>query len=617
MAFLNKKQKGYILFFLSRGPFATSILIILIPLILDLTKYNSDSQGNVDYFIFHIKPSVVVVITNSITCLSILLLSPVLGIVSDMNNVKSILLRILIYFCTLVTFMSALLLKKSLWWLGALIQILSLTAFESSYVLGTSYISEIALDRKTRSLLASWAVIAENLSVVLFLLVIPVVLRHENPRNLITRGNFDLHNSYQSWNLKVDNDVIPCTPRAAGKNDLFFEPRCWWQNNLSIRGKARLEIFVPKRKEVSLFQSKQTVNSLFAGRFQFSTTASVEYKKKEEVFVMMIVNQTVNSQSPLIAQKLSKTFVLDTTERFMKTKVNIEPSVEFLTFEIKFWSDDDTTVNIGMIETSTNINTSYILIMLFSVVWYCVVSHYAVSMIDSKKDRIAQADKRGKTLSFDSIKSALLIMLHDTDAMQFIFGNIFWNGGLTIFNTLIIIYMEDKFSLTASTLAAVFCLTCINIVIGAILSYKLERLINQWNTALIFYSLWLLNPIIMLIFNQNSVFTTSIFSIIFGISMGVILSLKYSIFSNLVPLNHEGEYMGIFYFCTKLVDFLANMIVMASLQLFDFSTVLLMSALMFMMCFLILLPMILRKRKNIIEQNLSVDGVGYTELSGQ
>lgn len=375
--------------------------------------------------------------------------------------------------------------------------------------------------------------------------------------------------------------------------------KCWRGKNILTSGKADLEIFVPAGKSVSLHQTKFIEIPLF-GHFRFTLNAATK-NVGDVAEVRLFIAQKKENEDNILLEKLSKVFAIDSREQFMSTKFNIDQEAEEIKFEILFEGEKDITVKVSNIETILSVNNLHIIILLLSAIWFAAVAYISLLMLGKKKnEQSQQLLSEGENIFAFGVKlmqNSLMNCYNNRDFFEYIMSNIFWGCGFSVFNTLVLIYLEDKYAMSSSKLAMTFLLLCISIILGAWLSYILERKIDRWNTALIFFGIWIINPFFLCFMSGTSLFATAMLCVYYGITIGVIYSLKYSIFANIIPESREGEYMGILYFSTKLVELAGSLLVVAAFQLANFLTILVVSSMFFLLAYAVLIPFVMRGKK--------------------
>ncbi|MES1919580.1 hypothetical protein MHBO_001387 [Bonamia ostreae] len=395
------KNFSYILFFFGRGPFLSAYLIVFLPLVLDLMKYNSNINGNVHFLFFPMAPASALVITNGLTCLSVILLSPAIGGISDYGDYRR---KFIFYFLGIfVSFMSLpfFLVTYQSWLLAAFILVVAFTAFECCYALITSYLSEISNNKEERSFLSSFSVISENLSIICILIAMPIFLIGEKPRNLITNGNFEVPDSFQSWQIESGGSIQKCERRYDFLDVLkFSSAKCWRGENNVKQAKADLEIFVPKNKEITLFQQKK-IYYPFNGDFRLTLKSSTKKLRQFVKTTLSILQKDKNNKNLL--EKTSLVFQVTSKDQFISTKFDVLEATRLLEFRITMKSVDDVSsiMKVSNIETILSINKVHIWILFLCAVWFTVITFVCVLLLGKFFKKIKEKKKKFLTLRLE------------------------------------------------------------------------------------------------------------------------------------------------------------------------------------------------------------------------
>ncbi|MES1920690.1 hypothetical protein MHBO_002335 [Bonamia ostreae] len=137
------EERAYYVLVMSRGPFLMTTLAILFPIILDLAKFNRSKDGYVHLGVLSITPANFVFVVNSITSFIVIVLSPLIGSISDINNNRKKIVVAMSLAFMIVSFSSFFLLSKKLWLFCALIQITLISIFELTNVIYNAIMASI------------------------------------------------------------------------------------------------------------------------------------------------------------------------------------------------------------------------------------------------------------------------------------------------------------------------------------------------------------------------------------------------------------------------------------------------------------------------------------------
>ncbi|MES1919581.1 hypothetical protein MHBO_001387 [Bonamia ostreae] len=321
----------------------------------------------------------------------------------------------------------------------------------------------------------------------------PIFLIGEKPRNLITNGNFEVPDSFQSWQIESGGSIQKCERRYDFLDVLkFSSAKCWRGENNVKQAKADLEIFVPKNKEITLFQQKK-IYYPFNGDFRLTLKSSTKKLRQFVKTTLSILQKDKNNKNLL--EKTSLVFQVTSKDQFISTKFDVLEATRLLEFRITMKSVDDVSsiMKVSNIETILSINKVHIWILFLCAVWFTVITFVCVLLLGKKEKEISDVEIRNKGIfmfGFALLRKTVLNFIENQDFFDNIIANILWGSGFSAFNTLVLIYLEDKYAFSSSKLALTFLLISTSIVAGAYLCYILESKYGRWNTALVFFSVW-------------------------------------------------------------------------------------------------------------------------------